>query len=78
LTWQNLTVTTKPKRNVPVKTIIDNVDGCVSGGLWGIMGASGSGKTTLLSVLSLRLDTNRMNVTGNVRLSKSIDDDYRN
>ena len=41
----------------------------LQGGLWGIMGSSGSGKTTLLSVLSLRLDRNRMNCTGDIRLN---------
>eukprot|EP00597_Dinobryon_sp_UTEXLB2267_P005220 CAMPEP_0170078388 /NCGR_PEP_ID=MMETSP0019_2-20121128/14987_1 /TAXON_ID=98059 /ORGANISM="Dinobryon sp., Strain UTEXLB2267" /LENGTH=661 /DNA_ID=CAMNT_0010291231 /DNA_START=84 /DNA_END=2069 /DNA_ORIENTATION=- len=69
LSWKNLSVTTMAKRNIPSKTIIDNVDGCISGGLWGIMGASGSGKTTLLSVLSLRLDTMRMALSGDVRLN---------
>ena len=33
------------------------------------MGASGSGKTTLLSVLSLRLDTQRMRIEGDVRIN---------
>jgi ATP-binding cassette, subfamily G (WHITE), member 2 len=33
------------------------------------MGASGSGKTTLLSVLSLRLDTHRMKIEGDVRIN---------
>lgn len=36
------------------------------------MGASGSGKTTLLSVLSLRLDTNRMNIDGDVRINGKV------
>lgn len=69
LAWTNLSVMTKSKRNSPGKKIIENIDGCISGGLWGIMGASGSGKTTLLSVLSLRLDTMRMSVSGDIRLS---------
>lgn len=69
LTWQNLSVTTKARRNIPPKAIINSIDGSISGGLWGIMGASGSGKTTLLSVLSLRLDTMRMTVSGDIRLS---------
>jgi ATP-binding cassette subfamily G (WHITE) protein 2 len=33
------------------------------------MGASGGGKTTLLSALSLRLDTKKMNITGDFRLN---------
>jgi ATP-binding cassette subfamily G (WHITE) protein 2 len=33
------------------------------------MGASGGGKTTLLSTLSLRLDTNYMDITGEIRLN---------
>eukprot|EP01036_Dinobryon_divergens_P027780 gene27780-36607_t len=69
LTWQNLSVTTKARRNIPPKAIISSIDGSISGGLWGIMGASGSGKTTLLSVLSLRLDTMRMTVSGDIRLN---------
>ena len=62
-------MSTKPKRGKPIKYIINNIKGCVSGGLWGIMGASGSGKTTLLSVLSLRLDTHRMKIEGDVRIN---------
>lgn len=69
LSWLDLTVETKPKGKVPVKAIINKVSGSITGGLWGIMGSSGSGKTTLLSVLSLRLDRNRMNCTGDVRLN---------
>jgi ABC-type multidrug transport system ATPase subunit len=69
LSWNNVSVSTKPKRGKPVKYIINNIRGCVSGGLWGIMGASGSGKTTLLSVLSLRLDTHRMKIDGDVRIN---------
>ena len=64
-----MSVSTKPKRGKPIKYIINNIRGCVSGGLWGIMGASGSGKTTLLSVLSLRLDTHRMKIEGDVRIN---------
>jgi ATP-binding cassette subfamily G (WHITE) protein 1 len=33
------------------------------------MGASGGGKSTLVSALSLRLDTRKMNVTGDFRLN---------
>eukprot|EP01038_Epipyxis_sp_PR26KG_P005179 gene5179-7206_t len=69
LSWKNLSVTTKPRGKIPAKTIINNVDGTITGGLWGIMGASGSGKTTLLSVLSLRMDTNRMNRSGQVTMN---------
>lgn len=69
LTWCNLVVSTKPKRGKPIKNILNDIKGCISGGLWGIMGASGSGKTTLLSVLSLRLDTHRMNISGDMRIN---------
>ena len=41
LTWNNVSVSTKPARGKVVKNIINNVNGCISGGLWGIMGASG-------------------------------------
>ena len=64
-----MSVSTKPGRGKAVKYIINNIRGCISGGLWGIMGASGSGKTTLLSVLSLRLDTQRMKIEGDVRIN---------
>ena len=69
LSWNSVIVSTKPRRGKPVKNIINDIKGCISGGLWGIMGASGSGKTTLLSVLSLRLDTNRMKIEGDVRIN---------
>jgi len=68
LTWNNLSVSTKPKNGVS-KTLIKNVQGTITGGLWGIMGASGSGKTTFLSVLSLRLDTYRMQCSGDIKLN---------
>lgn len=42
LTWNNLSVATKPARGREPKQIINNVNGCISGGLWGIMGASGT------------------------------------
>ena len=67
-------MSTKPIRGKPVKYIINNIKGCVSGGLWGIMGASGSGKTTLLSVLSLRLDTHRMKIEGDVHINGKVYD----
>ena len=69
LSFDNVSVSTKPKRGKPIKYIINKIRGCISGGLWGIMGASGSGKTTLLSVLSLRLDTHRMEIEGDVRIN---------
>ena len=69
LAFDNVSVSTKPKRGKPIKFILNKIRGCISGGLWAIMGASGSGKTTLLSVLSLRLDTNRMNIDGDVRIN---------
>ena len=56
------------------KVHYNNIKGCVSGGLWGIMGASGSGKTTLLSVLSLRLDTNRMKIEGDIHINGKVYD----
>jgi ATP-binding cassette subfamily G (WHITE) protein 2 len=69
LTWNNLCVSTKPKRGKPAKVLLNNISGNITGGLWGIMGASGSGKTTFLSTLSLRLDTHRMQATGDIRLN---------
>jgi ATP-binding cassette, subfamily G (WHITE), member 1 len=72
LAFDNVSVSTKPKRGKPVKFILNKIRGCISGGLWAIMGASGSGKTTLLSVLSLRLDTNRMNIDGDVRINGKV------
>ena len=41
LTWNNVSVSTKPARGKATKAIINNINGCISGGLWGIMGASG-------------------------------------
>ena len=41
LTWNNVSVSTKPARGKEPKNIINNINGCISGGLWGIMGASG-------------------------------------
>jgi ATP-binding cassette subfamily G (WHITE) protein 2 len=69
LTWNNVSVSTKARRGKEPKTILNNMSGCISGGLWAIMGASGSGKTTFLSVLSLRLDTNRMKIEGDIRIN---------
>lgn len=42
LTWNNVSVSTKPPHGKQSKTIINNINGCISGGLWGIMGASGN------------------------------------
>lgn len=45
LSWENLTVKTKPKKNHPEgKVLLDNLSGMITGGLWAIMGPSGSGK----------------------------------
>ena len=66
MTWINVNVTTKKCETA----ILNNVSGKITGGLWGIMGASGSGKTTLLSVLSMRMDTQKMNFEGELRISK--------
>ena len=46
LTWSNLSVATKPARGREPKQIINNINGCISGGLWGIMGASGTYQST--------------------------------
>jgi ATP-binding cassette subfamily G (WHITE) protein 2 len=66
LTFSNLKVVTK---NKPSKTLLNEVSGSITGGFWAIMGASGGGKTTLLSTLSLRLDPNYMDITGEFRLN---------
>eukprot|EP01031_Cornospumella_fuschlensis_P031507 gene31507-38079_t len=66
LSFTNITVRT---RNKPKKILLDNVSGSITGGFWAIMGASGGGKTTLLSTLSLRLDTNYMEIHGEFRLN---------
>lgn len=42
MTWSNVSVATKPARGKQPKAIINNINGCISGGLWGIMGASGT------------------------------------
>jgi ATP-binding cassette, subfamily G (WHITE), member 2 len=67
ITWENLTVTTIPKRGQEPKKLLNNLSGTISGGLWAIMGGSGSGKTTFLSTLALR--TNRMRTEGKVLLN---------
>ena len=66
LSWSNMTVSTKKE---PKKILLDNISGSITGGFWAIMGASGGGKTTLLSTLSLRLDTNVIDVEGDFRLN---------
>lgn len=66
LSWSNMTVSTKKD---PKKILLDNISGSITGGFWAIMGASGGGKTTLLSTLSLRLDTNVIDVVGDFRLN---------
>lgn len=67
LTFANLSVAAKGKKHAG--KILDNLSGMITGGFWAIMGASGSGKTTLLSTLSLRLDPNYMDITGDFRLN---------
>jgi ATP-binding cassette subfamily G (WHITE) protein 2 len=66
LSWSEVTVETKTE---PKKVLLDNISGTISGGFWAIMGASGGGKTTLLSTLSLRIDTHKMSVCGNMHLN---------
>ena len=66
LTFSNVTVKTKTR---PPKVLLNNISGQITGGFWAIMGASGGGKTTLLSTLSLRLDQNFMDITGELRLN---------
>lgn len=66
LTWKDLTVKTK---TVPPKILLNNISGVITGGFWAIMGASGGGKTTLLSTVSLRLDINKIDVTGSIHLN---------
>jgi ABC-type multidrug transport system fused ATPase/permease subunit len=66
LTWKNLNVSTK---TTPPKTLLHNVSGTITGGFWAIMGASGGGKTSLLLTLSLRLDTSKIDIVGDMRLN---------
>lgn len=66
LTWSDLVVSTKIAKSKLQKQLLNNINGTINGGLWAIMGPSGSGKTTFLSALSLRLDTYRMTVAGNI------------
>ena len=76
LTWSNVTVSTrrplalfgKPP-STPPKELLDDIQGSITGGLWGIMGASGSGKTTFISTLALRLDTRAMEMKGDIRIN---------
>lgn len=67
LTWSGLVVATKGSDATYSKILLDNVTGQITGGFWAVMGSSGSGKTTLLSALSLRLDTRRISVKGELR-----------
>ena len=73
MTWSAISVYTISRLQISQgfkfsqeKALLNNISGTITGGLWGIMGPSGGGKTTLLSVLSLRLDTQRMRVVGDV------------
>ena len=67
LTFTDINVTVKGKKHA--RKILDSLSGTITGGFWAIMGASGSGKTTLLSTISLRLDTNYMNISGEFRIN---------
>jgi ATP-binding cassette subfamily G (WHITE) protein 2 len=67
LTFEHVNVTTKVHGET--KTLLYDLSGNITGGFWAIMGGSGGGKTTLLSTLSLRLDPNYMNITGEFRLN---------
>ena len=77
MTWSDVTVSTRPplsmfgKAATPIspKALLDDIRGCITGGLWGVMGASGSGKTTFLSTLALRLDTRAMKMVGDIRIN---------
>lgn len=70
LSFKNLSVfTTAKNKDGKRKCILNNLEGCIGGGLWAVMGPSGSGKTTLLSSLALRLDTYRMHMQGTVLLN---------
>jgi len=73
MTWSGVSVLTISRLQIgrgfkwsEEKPLLNNISGTITGGLWGIMGPSGGGKTTLLSVLSLRLDTQRMRCVGDV------------
>lgn len=68
LTFKDIMVTTGGG-DKNAKILLNNISGTITGGFWAIMGSSGGGKTTLLSTLSLRLDTNKMNITGEFRLN---------
>jgi ATP-binding cassette subfamily G (WHITE) protein 2 len=67
LTFTNVTVVAKGNKRA--RRILDGLSGTITGGFWAIMGASGSGKTTFLSTVSLRLDANYMDITGEFRLN---------
>eukprot|EP01035_Chromulina_nebulosa_P019214 gene19214-25065_t len=69
LSWRNLIVATKSNKAKVQKQLLNNLSGNITGGFWSIMGSSGSGKTTFLSALALRLDTFRMNLSGEVLLN---------
>jgi len=69
LTWADLSVTAKLKGSSEPKVLINHVNGTINGGMWAIMGPSGSGKTTFLGVLSQRLDTWKMPITGDIHLN---------
>lgn len=66
LTFSNVYVKTKTR---PPKILLNGISGQITGGFWAIMGASGGGKTTLLSTLSLRLDENFMDISGELHLN---------
>lgn len=55
--------------NKPPTPSVNLLKSVGAGGLWAITGPSGSGKTTLLCALSLRLDLNRMTLSGEIRMN---------
>ena len=69
LSWRDLVVATKASKSKVKKQLLNNLSGSITGGLWGIMGSSGSGKTTFLSALALRIDTHRIDVSGEFHLN---------
>lgn len=48
LTWNNLTVKTRPMVSKDQKTLIDELNGSITGGFWAVMGSSGSGEFLIM------------------------------
>lgn len=67
LTWRDLSVSVAGP-NSSNKVLLHNLNGCISGGFWAIMGSSGGGKTTLLNALSRRLDS-AVSMTGDMTIN---------